>query len=98
MNNDEFKSISQKIDNTRADLRRLQIQIQQQYTDELAIQEKEALLQLERWSMIEESILKKKARVSRIKLGDSNNKYFSAVIKEKKAAQTHCGTHSIKWR
>lgn len=33
--------------------------------------------------MIEESALQQKARTCWIKLGDSNNKYFSAVMKEK---------------
>ncbi|KAK4734020.1 hypothetical protein R3W88_008281 [Solanum pinnatisectum] len=40
---------------------------------------KEILLNLEKWDLIEESVMKQKARVDWIKLGDSNTKYFSSV-------------------
>lgn len=43
-------------------------------TDDLIEQEKEALLKLEKWSMIEESALKQKSRIKWIQLGDANNK------------------------
>ncbi|XP_075087746.1 uncharacterized protein LOC142169738 [Nicotiana tabacum] len=53
------------------------------YSDALTDQEKNYLTQLEKWSLIEESALQQKLRATWIKLGDSNTKYFSAVIKEK---------------
>ncbi|XP_049403702.1 uncharacterized protein LOC125867303 [Solanum stenotomum] len=46
-------------------------------------QQKEILLNLEKWDLIEESVMKQKARVDWIKLRDSNTKYFSSVLKEK---------------
>nr|XP_016501411.1 PREDICTED: uncharacterized protein LOC107819774 [Nicotiana tabacum] len=53
------------------------------YSDVLADQEKNYLIQLEKWSLIEESALQQKSKVTWIKQGDSNTKYFSAVMKEK---------------
>ncbi|KAK6790547.1 hypothetical protein RDI58_009628 [Solanum bulbocastanum] len=41
------------------------------------------LLKLGKWSMIEESVLRQKSRINWIQLGDENNKYFSAIIKER---------------
>ena len=41
------------------------------------------MIKLEKWSMIEESALRQKARAKWIQLGDANNKYFSSVIKER---------------
>lgn len=84
LNAEEYKGITEKIDQSRKDLKDIQAQLTEQYTDALVDQEKICLQQLERWSLIEESILQQKSRVSWIKLGDSNSKYFSAVMKEKK--------------
>lgn len=42
------------------------------------------LIQLEKWTNIEESINQQKSREMWIKLGDSNNKYFTAMIKERR--------------
>lgn len=53
------------------------------YDNTLVIKEKETLMQLEKWSLIEESILRQKSRAQWIQLGDSNSKYFAAVMKER---------------
>lgn len=45
--------------------------------------EKAAIQELEKWSIIEEKALRQKARSTWIKLGDANNNYFTAVIKER---------------
>ncbi|KAH0683028.1 hypothetical protein KY289_020780 [Solanum tuberosum] len=45
--------------------------------------ENKILHELEKWSNIEENALKKKSRAKWIQLGDGNNHYFSAIIKER---------------
>ncbi|XP_019260146.1 PREDICTED: uncharacterized protein LOC109238165 [Nicotiana attenuata] len=52
-------------------------------SDELLLEEKRLVQNLEKRDMIEEGALKQKARAKWIKLGDSNIKYFSAVMKER---------------
>ncbi|XP_019262454.1 PREDICTED: uncharacterized protein LOC109240279 [Nicotiana attenuata] len=47
------------------------------------LQKKELIQSLEKWSSGEESALQQKAKARWIKLGDSNNKYFLALIKER---------------
>ncbi|XP_060212045.1 uncharacterized protein LOC132639621 [Lycium barbarum] len=83
LNHEEFRRVTQNIEQARIDLRHAQTQLARQYSDPLFAIEKEAQLRLEKWSTIEESILKQKARDTWIKLGDSNTKYFSVVITEK---------------
>lgn len=48
---------------------------------ELAEEEMELKQQLEKWVLIEESILKQKSRVKWLQLGDANNAYFYACMK-----------------
>ena len=67
----------------RLEIAKVQDQLNEQVTDELIVQEKELLIKLEKWSMIEESALRQKARIKWIQLGDANNKFFSSVIKER---------------
>ncbi|KAH0765245.1 hypothetical protein KY285_001116 [Solanum tuberosum] len=43
---------------------------------ELIDQEKQTIIELEKWSNIEEAALRQKARANWIELGDSNSKYF----------------------
>ncbi|XP_049391452.1 uncharacterized protein LOC125855800 [Solanum stenotomum] len=45
--------------------------------------EKKILHELEKWSNIEENVLRQKSRAKWIQLGDGNNHYFSAIIKER---------------
>ncbi|KAK4737274.1 hypothetical protein R3W88_000971 [Solanum pinnatisectum] len=45
---------------------------------ELIDQEKQIIIELEKWRNIEEAALRKKARANWIELGDSNSKYFHA--------------------
>lgn len=81
--NSEFNGIAEKINQAREALKDIQGRIQNHYSNSLTDQEKDCLQQLEKWYMIEESALQQKYRASWIKLGDSNNKYFSTVMKEK---------------
>ncbi|XP_075080308.1 uncharacterized protein LOC142165830 [Nicotiana tabacum] len=54
-----------------------------QWSDNLVEKERTTLQNLEKWSLFEENIMKKKSRVKWIQLGDSNTKYFSVVVKER---------------
>lgn len=83
LNNTDFKGISQNIDQARQELNRIQKQMNHNITDELVAQEKETLIKLEKWSMIEENTLRQKSRTKWIQLGDSNTKYFHIVMKER---------------
>ncbi|XP_015158439.1 uncharacterized protein [Solanum tuberosum] len=83
LNIEEFKSTTTKINVVRQELLQIQEQINQQCTDELLCNEKQTLLDIEKWSLVEESALRQKSRAKWIQLGDGNNKYFTAVIKER---------------
>ncbi|KAH0633496.1 hypothetical protein KY284_036282 [Solanum tuberosum] len=83
LNNDEFKHTGQKVIACRNELEMIQTEMRSDHSNYLIMKEKEVLLNLEKWFMIEESVLKQKARVNWISLGDANTKYFSAVMKEK---------------
>ncbi|XP_019265272.1 PREDICTED: uncharacterized protein LOC109242857 [Nicotiana attenuata] len=82
LNAKEFKSIAQRIEHTRQELKEVQEQLASSYSDALLQEEKEIILKLERWSLIEESVVQQKARAKWIQLGDSNTKYFTAVLKK----------------
>ncbi|KAM3284003.1 hypothetical protein P3S67_022801 [Capsicum chacoense] len=83
LNNKEFKGLGVKISKSRMDLMQIQDQLTHTCTDQLLEMEKNTILVLEKWSNIEESALKQKLRAKWIQLGDGNNKYFSAVIKDR---------------
>ncbi|XP_070046398.1 uncharacterized protein [Nicotiana tomentosiformis] len=75
--------VTTKIEHLRYKLQDTQEQLNRDYFDAVALEEKMLLEELERWSLIKESILQQKSRAKWIKLGDSNTKYFSAVMKER---------------
>ncbi|KAH0776489.1 hypothetical protein KY290_007900 [Solanum tuberosum] len=83
LNREEFKNTTITINVARQELLQIQEQIIQQCTDELLYKEKQTLLDIEKWSLVEESDLRQKSRAKWIKLRDSNNKYFTVVIKER---------------
>ncbi|XP_075074856.1 uncharacterized protein LOC142162405 [Nicotiana tabacum] len=83
LNAKDFKDITQRIEKARLELKEIQEQLASIYSDGLLHKEKETLLNLEKWSLIEESVLQHKARAKWIQLGDSNTKYFTAVMKER---------------
>ncbi|XP_019240016.1 PREDICTED: uncharacterized protein LOC109220010 [Nicotiana attenuata] len=83
LNQKEFQATTEKIDRASEELQKIQVAMGANYDDTLVPKEKEALMQLEKWSMVEESILKQKSRAQWIQLGDSNSKYFAAVMKER---------------
>ena len=83
LNRKEFKYIGKQIEQDRIEVANVQTQLNEQATDELIVKEKELLIKLEKWSLIEESAPRQKSRIKWILLGDANNKYFSSVIKER---------------
>ncbi|XP_016505995.1 uncharacterized protein LOC107823801 [Nicotiana tabacum] len=70
LNKEEYKGVTERIDQARNKLKSIQVQMHNQYTDSLGDQERDCLQQLESWSLIEESILQPKARANWIQLGD----------------------------
>ena len=79
----KFKYIGKQIEMARVEIAKVQDQLNEQATNELIVQEKELLIKIEKWSMIEESALRQKSWIKWIQLGDANNKFFSSVIKER---------------
>ncbi|XP_060211886.1 uncharacterized protein LOC132639461 [Lycium barbarum] len=83
LNTDHFKGITKHIEQARIELQEVQKAITWKCNEALLNKEKEVLLNLERWSLIEESAFKQKSKANWIKLGDSNTKYFAVVAKER---------------
>lgn len=63
LNVKEFKFIRQKIKKAIIDLDRVQMSITTNCSDELLLEEKGLIQNLEKWDLIEEGTLKQKARV-----------------------------------
>ncbi|XP_019224291.1 PREDICTED: uncharacterized protein LOC109205978 [Nicotiana attenuata] len=83
LNAKDFKGITQRIEKARLELKEIQKQLASTYSDGLLHKEKKTLLNLEKWSLIEESVLQQKERAKWIQLGDFNTKYFTTVMKER---------------
>ncbi|XP_004252413.1 uncharacterized protein [Solanum lycopersicum] len=80
LNKKEFEYIGKQIEMARVEIAKVQDQLKEKATDEIVGMEKELLIKLEKWSLIEESALRQKARIKWIQLGDANNKFFSSII------------------
>ncbi|PHT42497.1 hypothetical protein CQW23_16522 [Capsicum baccatum] len=63
----EFKTVKGNIDKARMEWRIVQEEVTKQYTNALIPQEKSLLQNLEKWSSIEENILRQKSRAILIK-------------------------------
>ena len=96
LNNKEFKYIGKQIEMARVEIVKVQDQLNEKVTDELVRMEKELLVKLEKWSLIEESALKQKARIKWIQLGDANNKFSSSIIKERTQKKQIMNIMSLK--
>ncbi|XP_060170357.1 uncharacterized protein LOC132601275 [Lycium barbarum] len=83
LNAEEFRGLKLRIVHAMQELAEIQKQIDTHVDDVLLQQEKTALQNLEKWSLLKESALKQKSRTKWIHLGDGNSKYFYAVIKER---------------
>ncbi|KAK4732001.1 hypothetical protein R3W88_024989 [Solanum pinnatisectum] len=64
LNNEEFRNIAQRVEIARRNLAEVQQQIKIQYNDNLQMKEADALKELEKWSMIEENIMKQKTKLN----------------------------------
>ncbi|XP_019241257.1 PREDICTED: uncharacterized protein LOC109221251 [Nicotiana attenuata] len=83
LNNKNFRNIIEKINQARRELIEYQQEMNRNYSDQLRMMEKEAIFQLEKWSSIKEKILQQKSRAHWINVGDGNNKYFFAMLKDR---------------
>ncbi|XP_075074400.1 uncharacterized protein LOC142162002 [Nicotiana tabacum] len=82
LNSEEFIGVWNKIQNIRDKLNKLQAQMRDiSHSTGKYEGDKELKKQLEKWSIIEESIYRQKSRVKWLKLGDSNTAYFYANMK-----------------
>ncbi|XP_060177915.1 uncharacterized protein LOC132607856 [Lycium barbarum] len=89
LNIHEFSIEENRIQDTRQQLQETQEKLIVIFNNpSLFAQEKVLKHELEKWIMVEESILKQKSRVLWLKLGDSNLTYFHANIKSR-IAQNH---------
>lgn len=84
LNKAEYNVVGVKVKEYRQKL----IEVQEHVSDlgqnrQLIEDEKAAKLQLEKWSRIEESIMKQKSRIKWLQLGDANTAYFFASMKSR---------------
>ncbi|KAG5594411.1 hypothetical protein H5410_035643 [Solanum commersonii] len=77
LNTHEFSGIESKVKDFRRHLSNIQAQMRN-VNHQTTLFEKEKVIKqhLEKWSLIEESIMKQKSRIQWLKLGDSNNGFF----------------------
>ncbi|XP_070014627.1 uncharacterized protein LOC142174643 [Nicotiana tabacum] len=75
----EFRGIKERLKQTRNKLQRIQDQMLSCYSDELVAEEKQLLENLEKLSLIEESILQQKSRAKWIRLEYANSKIQKVI-------------------
>lgn len=84
LNTHEFAQVAANIEEAREDLRKVQVEIQQDnFNATLHQQEREFTSNLRKWLLVEESVTRQKSRVQWLKLGDCNSKFFYASIKQR---------------
>ncbi|XP_016446030.2 uncharacterized protein LOC107771203 [Nicotiana tabacum] len=82
LNTKEYSRIGEKVEECRKLLAEIQVQSRDPNEQVVLVERaKELKMQLEKWISIYESILKHKSRVKWLHLGDSNNAYFFACMK-----------------
>lgn len=80
--NKSMAAYEQKLNQARKSLECIQEALVITPFDQMLIeQEKQSISELEKWSIIEERILRQKSRANWIEYGDSNSKYFYAQVK-----------------
>nr|XP_016441106.1 PREDICTED: uncharacterized protein LOC107766773 [Nicotiana tabacum] len=91
LNNEEYNSVEPKIQAARNKLMNIQMGMASPKTDDEVIAlEKETKVELVKWLEVEESIMKQKARIKWLKVGDSNTAYFHVYVKNRQA-RNHIG-------
>ncbi|XP_070022733.1 uncharacterized protein [Nicotiana sylvestris] len=86
MNKEEFSGIDSKIQDARERLESIQNQMRCPGQREMQIElERTSKLELEKWLMVEESIMKQKSIIQWLNLGDSNTTYYHACMKNRQA-------------
>ncbi|XP_060169362.1 uncharacterized protein LOC132600312 [Lycium barbarum] len=89
LNTAEFSRVENRIQETRQQLQVLQEKLKLILHDPVLFEQERVLKhELEKWVLVEESILKQKSRVQWLQLGDTNSAYFHASIKSR-LAQNH---------
>ncbi|XP_019263452.1 PREDICTED: uncharacterized protein LOC109241192 [Nicotiana attenuata] len=84
MHTEEFKKVRETVRTIRKQLQETQEKMQDpNHPTDLFDTEKELRRKLEKWVLIEESILRQKSRTKWLKLGDSNSAYFYACMKSR---------------
>nr|XP_009597573.1 uncharacterized protein LOC104093526 [Nicotiana tomentosiformis] len=85
LNTKEFMNIAEKIRTIREKMKDIQGRMRTSNApNSLFEEEKDLLLQLEKWDKIKESIYKQKSRVQWLQLRDTNSAYFFASMKGRK--------------
>lgn len=81
----EMGSLDNRVAEAREKLDSIQKQITQHMGTDVANTlftiEKEAVVELQKWSNIQEKVLKQKSKVHWLEVGDNNNRYFFAYMK-----------------
>ncbi|XP_019265921.1 PREDICTED: uncharacterized protein LOC109243445 [Nicotiana attenuata] len=86
LNHTEFRNIGEKIELYRQNLQYIQTQRGHHTQPDLLFEEEEEVkIELEKWSLVEESILKQKSRNKWLELGYENNAYFFASLRNRQA-------------
>lgn len=81
-----MSNIEVKISNIQQELQAAQNQLANDlFNNQVTAEENELILQLEKWNMVQEKILRQRSRATWIAYGDANTKYFQAQLKARQA-------------
>uniref|UniRef100_A0A1U7YDT9 Uncharacterized protein LOC104247861 n=1 Tax=Nicotiana sylvestris TaxID=4096 RepID=A0A1U7YDT9_NICSY len=82
--NKEMSTLERKISVLEEKLKQVQLDLNADlFNEQFLTTEKELLVQLEKWAIIHEQVLRQKSRATWLRYGDSNTKYFHANIESK---------------
>ncbi|XP_070022575.1 uncharacterized protein [Nicotiana sylvestris] len=84
INTQHYQGVDNRINKTRKELLAVQEEISDRMQQpDLIEKEKTLKCELEKWSLIEENVYKKRSKVQWLKLGDSNSTYFFVQMKNR---------------